>query len=69
MSTDRHTSDFLSLAITCADSIDTGSTTTKDVFDELVRVSREVSQLFGPMWGDVSVQEITMHMRNLTYPS
>ncbi|QRV92027.1 Abhydrolase domain-containing protein [Ceratobasidium sp. AG-Ba] len=38
-------------AITCADAMDAGNTTTKDVFDELVRVTRDVSQMFGPSWG------------------
>jgi hypothetical protein len=32
-------------AITCADSVDAGDTTTKMVFDELVRVTKDVSQM------------------------
>ncbi|QRV95978.1 Abhydrolase domain-containing protein [Ceratobasidium sp. AG-Ba] len=39
-------------AVTCADAIDTGNVTTKMVWDELVRVTRAVSPLFGPIWGD-----------------
>ncbi|QRV77215.1 Abhydrolase domain-containing protein [Ceratobasidium sp. AG-Ba] len=35
-------------SITCADAIDAGNTTTRDVFDEMVRVTRDVSQMFGP---------------------
>ncbi|QRW06145.1 Abhydrolase domain-containing protein [Ceratobasidium sp. AG-Ba] len=31
-------------SITCADAIDAGNTTTRDVFDEMVRVTRDVSQ-------------------------
>lgn len=45
--------DYSFQAITCADAPD-ANYTTKDVFDELVRVTREVSQVFGPQWGDVS---------------
>jgi pimeloyl-ACP methyl ester carboxylesterase len=45
--------DYSFQAITCADSIDNNdNVTTKQVFDELVRVTREVSQFFGPSWGD-----------------
>ncbi|KDQ17321.1 hypothetical protein BOTBODRAFT_30137 [Botryobasidium botryosum FD-172 SS1] len=39
-------------AITCADAIDSENATTKDVFDEIVRVSRVISPLFGPSFGD-----------------
>lgn len=45
--------DYSFQAITCSDAPD-ANYTTKDVFDELVRVTREVSQVFGPQWGDVS---------------
>ncbi|KAG8744376.1 hypothetical protein FRC10_010263 [Ceratobasidium sp. 414] len=38
-------------AITCADAVDAGNTTTQMVFDEMVRVTRDVSQMFGPSWG------------------
>ncbi|CAE7233901.1 unnamed protein product [Rhizoctonia solani] len=38
--------------ITCADTVDAGNTTTKDVFDFLVEVTRTVSPMFGPQWGD-----------------
>lgn len=41
-------------AITCSDAVD-ASYTTKDVFDELVRVSNQVSSVFGPQWQYVSV--------------
>ncbi|KDQ21467.1 hypothetical protein BOTBODRAFT_25909 [Botryobasidium botryosum FD-172 SS1] len=44
--------DYSFQAITCADALDSGNTTTKDVFDEIVRVTREVSPLFGPTFGD-----------------
>ncbi|KAG9119699.1 hypothetical protein FRC07_005140 [Ceratobasidium sp. 392] len=42
-------------AITCADAVDAGNTTTKDVFDLLVNVSRTVSQMFGPIWADAGL--------------
>ncbi|CEL59923.1 hypothetical protein RSOLAG1IB_09207 [Rhizoctonia solani AG-1 IB] len=38
--------------ITCADAIDTNNVTTKDVFDMLVSTTRNVSPMFGPIWGD-----------------
>ncbi|KAG8701909.1 hypothetical protein FRC09_005064, partial [Ceratobasidium sp. 395] len=38
-------------AITCADAVDAGNVTTQMVFDEMVRVTREASQMFGPRWG------------------
>ncbi|KAG9092827.1 hypothetical protein FS749_015411 [Ceratobasidium sp. UAMH 11750] len=38
-------------AITCADAMDPGNVTSQMVFDEMVRVTREVSQMFGPSWG------------------
>lgn len=44
--------DYSFQAITCSDAPD-ADYTTKDVFDELVRTTREVSQVFGPQWGDV----------------
>ncbi|KAG8717828.1 hypothetical protein FRC08_006557 [Ceratobasidium sp. 394] len=37
-------------AITCADAVDPGNTTTQMVFDEIVRATREVSPMFGPIW-------------------
>ncbi|KEP51999.1 putative hydrolase [Rhizoctonia solani 123E] len=37
--------------ITCGDAIDPGTTTTKEVFDFLVNVTRTVSPMFGPSWG------------------
>ncbi|KAG8720004.1 hypothetical protein FRC09_010255 [Ceratobasidium sp. 395] len=37
-------------AITCTDAVDPGDTTTRMVFDEIVRVTREVSPMFGPIW-------------------
>lgn len=47
--------DYSFPAITCADAPD-ANYTTKDVFDELVRVTQQVSQVFGPQWGDVSYE-------------
>ncbi|KDQ17322.1 hypothetical protein BOTBODRAFT_30140 [Botryobasidium botryosum FD-172 SS1] len=44
--------DYSFQAITCADALDSGNATTRDVFDEIVRVTREVSPLFGPIFGD-----------------
>ncbi|KAG9105175.1 hypothetical protein FRC07_009539 [Ceratobasidium sp. 392] len=44
--------DYSFQAVTCADAIDAGNITTKDVFDFLVYVTRNVSQMFGPSWGD-----------------
>ncbi|KAG9122808.1 hypothetical protein FRC07_000644 [Ceratobasidium sp. 392] len=43
--------DYAFQAVTCADAIDAGNVTTQMVFDELVRVTRDVSPMFGPMWG------------------
>ncbi|QRV77165.1 Abhydrolase domain-containing protein [Ceratobasidium sp. AG-Ba] len=43
--------DYAFQAVTCADSIDADNVTTKMVFDEIVRVSRNVSPMFGPIWG------------------
>ncbi|KAG8698244.1 hypothetical protein FRC09_007334 [Ceratobasidium sp. 395] len=43
--------DYAFQAITCADAVDPGDVTTKMVFDELVRVAREVSPMFGPRGG------------------
>ncbi|KAG9118282.1 hypothetical protein FRC07_007277 [Ceratobasidium sp. 392] len=39
-------------AVTCADAIDPGNVTTQILFEELVRVTRKVSPMFGPIWGD-----------------
>ncbi|KAH7329760.1 Alpha/Beta hydrolase protein [Rhizoctonia solani] len=36
-------------AVTCADAQDAGNTTTKDVFDFVVEVTRQVSHMFGPV--------------------
>ncbi|KAH7344213.1 Alpha/Beta hydrolase protein [Rhizoctonia solani] len=47
--------DYSFQGVTCADAADPGNVTTKDVFDYLVKVTREVSQMFGPMWGDASL--------------
>ncbi|CAE6403564.1 hypothetical protein ACGC1H_005348 [Rhizoctonia solani] len=44
--------DYSFQGVTCADAIDAGTTTTKDVFDYLVNVTRTVSPMFGPSWGD-----------------
>ncbi|KAH7341643.1 TAP-like protein-domain-containing protein [Rhizoctonia solani] len=44
--------DYAFQGVTCADAVDAGSTTTKDVFDFLVHVTRTVSPMFGPSWGD-----------------
>ncbi|QRW20654.1 Abhydrolase domain-containing protein [Rhizoctonia solani] len=38
--------------VTCADAIDANNVTTKDVFDMLVNTTRNVSPMFGPIWGD-----------------
>ncbi|KAG8687540.1 hypothetical protein FRC11_007064, partial [Ceratobasidium sp. 423] len=44
--------DYSFQGVTCADVIDAGNVTTKDVFDMLVRTARNVSPMFGPIWGD-----------------
>ncbi|KEP46989.1 putative hydrolase [Rhizoctonia solani 123E] len=44
--------DYAFQGVTCADAIDAGNTTTKDVFDFLVHITRTVSPMFGPQWGD-----------------
>ncbi|CAE7050036.1 unnamed protein product [Rhizoctonia solani] len=44
--------DYAFQGVTCADAIDAGNVTTKDVFDFLVKVTREVSQMFGPLFND-----------------
>ncbi|CAE6371345.1 unnamed protein product [Rhizoctonia solani] len=44
--------DYAFQGVTCADATDPGSTSTKDVFDFLVHVTRTVSPMFGPSWGD-----------------
>ncbi|KAG9124179.1 hypothetical protein FRC07_012564 [Ceratobasidium sp. 392] len=43
--------DYAIQAITCADAVDPGDVTTQMVFDYLVKVTREVSPMFGPRWG------------------
>ncbi|CCO33747.1 Putative hydrolase Mb2247c OS=Mycobacterium bovis (strain ATCC BAA-935 / AF2122/97) GN=Mb2247c PE=3 SV=1 [Rhizoctonia solani AG-1 IB] len=52
VSNDEEAVDYSFQGVTCADAIDAGNTTTKDVFDSLVKVTREVSPMFGPSWGD-----------------
>ncbi|KAF8754464.1 MEROPS serine peptidase family S33 [Rhizoctonia solani] len=42
----------ITLRVTCADAIDANNVTTKDVFDMLVNTTRNVSPMFGPIWGD-----------------
>ncbi|KAG8707349.1 hypothetical protein FRC09_001880 [Ceratobasidium sp. 395] len=37
--------------ITCADAVDRNDVTTEMVFESLVNVTRNVSQMFGPKWG------------------
>ncbi|QRV81714.1 Abhydrolase domain-containing protein [Ceratobasidium sp. AG-Ba] len=44
--------DYAFQAVTCADAVDAGNVTTQMVFDELVRATRQVSPMFGPIWGD-----------------
>ncbi|QRW17406.1 Abhydrolase domain-containing protein [Rhizoctonia solani] len=44
--------DYSFQGVTCADAADAGNVTTKDVFDFLVDVTREVSPMFGPQWTD-----------------
>ncbi|QRV77216.1 Abhydrolase domain-containing protein [Ceratobasidium sp. AG-Ba] len=44
-------SDQAIIAITCADALEAGNTITMDVFDEVIRVTRDVSPMFGPSWG------------------
>ncbi|KAG8740391.1 hypothetical protein FRC11_000286, partial [Ceratobasidium sp. 423] len=44
--------DYAFQGVTCADAVDAGNTTTKDVFDFLVHITRTVSPMFGPQWGD-----------------
>ena len=39
-----------SIAISCADAIDTPYTTTADVFNEMIKAASTVSQMFGPLW-------------------
>ncbi|CAE6374803.1 unnamed protein product [Rhizoctonia solani] len=52
MTDDDPAPDYSFQGVTCADGIDSGNTTTKDVFDFLVNVTRTVSSMFGPQWGD-----------------
>ncbi|CAE6456002.1 unnamed protein product [Rhizoctonia solani] len=47
--------DYSFQGVTCADAVDAGDVTTKEVFDFLVAVTREVSPMFGPMWGDAGL--------------
>ncbi|EUC61817.1 hydrolase, putative [Rhizoctonia solani AG-3 Rhs1AP] len=49
VSTPNKAPSFAYQAITCADAQDAGNTTTKDVFDLLVKVTRNVSHMFGPI--------------------
>jgi len=50
--TDEVTYDYAFQAITCADAIDSGNTTTYDVFREILSASQNVSEMFGPSFGD-----------------
>ncbi|KAF8753251.1 MEROPS serine peptidase family S33 [Rhizoctonia solani] len=50
--------DYAFQGVTCADAVDAGNTTTKDVFDFLVHVTRTVSPMFGPSW--VTVDSIAI---------
>ncbi|KAH7339936.1 TAP-like protein-domain-containing protein [Rhizoctonia solani] len=47
--TTEETHMYANEAITCADSQDAGSTTTKEVFDHIVNITRKVSPMFGPI--------------------
>ncbi|KDN33735.1 hypothetical protein RSAG8_13166, partial [Rhizoctonia solani AG-8 WAC10335] len=47
--------DYSFQGVTCADAVDAGNVTTKEVFDLLVTVTREVSPMFGPTWGDAGL--------------
>ncbi|KAG8766126.1 hypothetical protein FRC12_007074 [Ceratobasidium sp. 428] len=38
-------------AVTCADAVDAGDVTTRDVFDMMVDATKNASPLFGPRWG------------------
>ncbi|KAF8335939.1 uncharacterized protein EI90DRAFT_3014525 [Cantharellus anzutake] len=49
---DPSTYDYAFQAITCADAVDAGNTTTGDVFGEIVLASQSVSEMFGPIFGD-----------------
>ncbi|CAE6440885.1 unnamed protein product [Rhizoctonia solani] len=51
-SKDQSAIDYAFQGVTCADAVDAGNTTTKDVFDFLVHITRTVSPMFGPRWGD-----------------
>jgi hypothetical protein len=42
--------DYAFQAVTCSDAIDAGNVTTQMVFDELVRVTRDVSQMCKLFW-------------------
>ena len=44
-SANQKLNDFALQAITCADAIDSGDTTTKDVFDEIIHASQAVSEM------------------------
>lgn len=48
----RQAPDFSYQGITCGDAIDMVDVRTKDVLDFLVHVTRNVSSMFGPMWGE-----------------
>ncbi|KAF9009838.1 alpha/beta-hydrolase [Hymenopellis radicata] len=47
--------DYSVNAIQCGDATDPGNTTFKDVFDELIDVTREVSGFFGPMFNQYMI--------------
>ncbi|KAI4518937.1 hypothetical protein K525DRAFT_287718 [Schizophyllum commune Loenen D] len=43
------------LAIACGDSLDAGNTTMRDGFDTIVKVSQDVSAMFGPRWWEATM--------------
>ncbi|KAF8604272.1 alpha/beta-hydrolase [Ceratobasidium sp. AG-I] len=47
--------DYSFQGVTCGDAVDAGNVTTKDVFDFLVQVTRTVSPMFGPAWGEAGL--------------
>ncbi|KAL5637297.1 hypothetical protein ACGC1H_001066 [Rhizoctonia solani] len=47
--------DYSFQGVTCSDAVDAGNVTTKEVFDFLVTVTRDVSPMFGPTWGDAGL--------------
>ncbi|KAG9122809.1 hypothetical protein FRC07_000645 [Ceratobasidium sp. 392] len=47
---DPPSGNVITRSITCADAVDPGNTTTRMVFDWTIKVAREVSPVFGPVW-------------------